>query len=57
MLFHAVNTLHCPIGTTSVHGARVGVGLWGSHGGPKMVKNDFFSKFGPRPLGVLKQVA
>ena len=40
---HAVNTLQCPIGTTSMHGARARVGLQGSPLGPKVVKM-FFSK-------------
>ena len=39
----------------NAHSARARVGLHGSYVGPKMVQNHF-SKFVPRPLGVLKQV-
>ena len=40
--FHVVNTLHYPIGTTSVHGARARLGLRGSLVGPKVAENEFF---------------
>ena len=49
------NTLQCPIGTTSMHGARASVGLQGHLGVQKWSKM-IFSKVVPRPLWVLKQV-